>query len=96
MDNKIATNSVVFNTKVPPHNYSQITVQATTILYRETSGNFGNRNAKKYCTEVHDTTTPNSVQVANGEDMEAMKKVHFNLTPKLSPEAQSDHTYNDF
>ena len=59
------------------------------------SDNFGARNTEKYCTEVNDTTTPNSVQVANGEDMEAVLKVQFNLAPELSPEAQSGHTYNN-
>ena len=60
-------NSTVFTTTVPPNNYSQIRVQATAILDSGTSENFGNRNAEKYCTEVHDTTTP------NGKDMKSVK-----------------------
>ena len=79
----------------PPQNYSQIAAQATAILDSGASGKFGASNVETYCTEVYDTTNPNSVQVANCQDMEAVKKVQLNLAPKLSPEAQSGHTYND-
>ena len=70
-------------------------MQATAILDSGAYGNFGARNAENYCTELHYTTKPKSVQVANGKDMEALKKFQFNLTPELSAKAQSGHTYDD-
>ena len=61
VDNKIAMKSIALTKSVPPHNYSQIAAQATTILDSGAARNFGARNTEKYCTEVHNTTTPNSV-----------------------------------
>ena len=46
------------------------------------SGHYGELKSEPYCSEVSDTLTPNPFQVENGEDMQAAKRVKFQLLEK--------------
>ena len=87
---------------VPP-NYCQVfnTAIITVDKFEEgiidsgASGHYGERKSEPYCSEVSDPLTLYPVQVANGKDMQAAKRVNFQISDKLSDKYQQGYTYND-
>jgi hypothetical protein len=64
------------------------------ILDSGASGNYLDAAAEQHCIEVQETNTGPSVQVANGENIEATKRVIVPLAKELSSEAKVGHIFD--
>ena len=65
------------------------------ILDRGAYSHYREQTSEPYCSDVSDPLTPNQVQNANGEDMQAVKQVKFQLSEKITGKAQQEYTHND-
>ena len=98
-ENKIV-NQLIITTTVPPTYFQVFNTTISTvdgfeegILNSGVSGHYGKRKSDPYCSEVLYPLTPNPIQVTNGEDMQAAKRVKFQLSDKLSDKSQQGYTY---
>ena len=101
VENNMVNQLIITNT-VPPTYCQVVKTTISTVDGSEegnidsgSSGHYGGRKSEPYCSEVLDPLTPNPVQVANGEDVQASKRVKFQLSEKLSGKSQQGYTYND-
>jgi hypothetical protein len=75
----------------PPINLAN----SVTILDYGASGNYIDATAEKHCIDVTLTNTGPSVQVTNGENIEATKRAIVSLANELSKQARVGHIFDD-